>query len=131
MQVTRNFLFVFLLMTVLTMTQCKKDDEKTPNELIIGVWQVVEIGGDVVPADEVFTYEFEADQGLEICYTDETETYCYDGEWNWLGTDYDKLNVEYTDEDGYAYSVNLEVERLDESNLEMVYDGELAKFIKL
>jgi hypothetical protein len=113
------------------MTQCKKDDDPTPDELIIGIWQAVEVDGEAVPADEIFTFEFEESSVFEWCYTDETESYCYEGEWNWLGANRDKINIEITDEDNYSYSINIEIERLDNTHLDLILDDEPAKFIRL
>ena len=132
MHLTRNILFVFLLTFVLTLTQCKKDDDPTPDELLIGIWQAVEIDGDAVPPDESLTFEFEANQDFAWCYTYENDSYCYDGEWNWLGDDRDRINIEISDEDGYEYSINLEIERLDQSHLDIETSyNETIKFIKL
>jgi hypothetical protein len=131
MELARNLLFTFLFISVLTLTQCKKDDDPTPNELLIGIWQAVEIDGEVAPPDEIITFEFEPNQDFEWCYTYENDHYCYYGEWNWLGTNYDKINLEISDEDGYEYSFNLEIERLDESHLDVELYNELVKFIKL
>ena len=128
MQLTKNILFAFLLTFVLTLTQCKKDDP-SPDELLIGIWQWVEAGGET--PDGILAVEFEADHDFEWCYTYEFEPECYDGVWNWMGDDFDSINLEI-DYGSYDYSINMEIERLDETHLDVRFDGEaLVRFIKL
>jgi len=102
-------ILLMLLAVCLSFSSCVKDGGVSP-KVLEGKWNIKLIDGE--PADEDFYWEFDEDGNFNYCEDNE----CEHGTWEW-NNDKSEIDIDYTDEFGNDFNVELEVDVLDKKTL--------------
>ncbi len=122
---------------------CKKDEEVSKTDLLVGDWEVTEVNGDdYTNLDYSLLFKFTSSGDFQFCSEYENkpaDNYCYAAKWKWEDSNEKKIIMDqFTDTSG-DISADFEVDILTETNFEgtwsVSYDSDLysqkMKFVKV
>jgi len=102
---------------------CKEDEvvPKTQTDLLIGDWEVTEIGGDdYTQSDESLIFKFKSSGDLQFCYEYDltpADNYCYGAKWKWQDSNEKIIIIDQFPSDPTG-EFKIDVVVLTETNLE-------------
>ncbi len=102
---------------------CNKEEEApaTKTNLLVGDWELTEVGGDDYTADPYsYLFKFQSSGDFEFCYEsdeDPTENYCYSGaKWKWQDSNEKVIIINQFQDEIEEWKLDVTV--LDETKLE-------------
>jgi len=110
----QRMLRVMVVAVCLSVSGCVPDGGLTPR-VLEGEWILTSLDNQNVAQANSWSFEFQEDGDFQWTFFSYNET--YRGEWEWNDTK-DEIEIEYTDSFGDTYSLEFEVEVLDNMNLE-------------
>ncbi len=102
------------LAMALQATGCKKDKDSN-TDLLVGEWELVKIDG-VTPTVYSLSFEFEKNEDFTLCQQYGSQSYCYNGSWEWGNSDEDEIEMKW-DDGSTSYSASFDVEELSKDEL--------------